>query len=462
MGDACEAFQDSDNDGIFDLDDNCPNQVNPGQSDNDDDGIGNRCDNCPNDANFDQADSDLDGTGDLCDEIDTPVIIQLNWENAQLDFDLHLINPRGVFFSRESDCWSTNQSPNWALPGLSGDAPQNGETQETISINEPSAGWHTVAVDLFTGRNSVTGTALLSLACNGASFAFGPQEITSENNTNRSMWQVFRFDPSTCEIEEISSVNAVTCSGNRATSCECTDCDQGPCSLCPEEASCDPTSGECNDLCADVTCDPGSLCNQTTGACDSAQCLPCENESDCPDGSYCIVYTLQNVQACAVTCEANSDCDVGQTCSQVIRDRQIVNVCADLENACQPDLCESVNCEAGSYCDPSDGNCVTCVTNDQCAEGEACVDQECLNGAERSYSSWGNGNELPSCDQCTSAETCQDPRVPFTGQFCALECDENLACPQGLTCCNVDNIGSLNGSLCVDPRNSLADFVCGG
>lgn len=78
---------DTDNDGIADSADNCPNDINADQADNDNDGIGNVCDstpnggvvdtdndgiadsadNCPNDVNADQADNDNDGIGNVCD-----------------------------------------------------------------------------------------------------------------------------------------------------------------------------------------------------------------------------------------------------------------------------------------------------------------------------------------------------------------------------------------------------------
>ena len=71
---------DEDDDGVADLQDNCPSVVNPGQEDADGDGQGNACDtdddndtvpdgadNCPQDANLDQADTDSDGIGNACD-----------------------------------------------------------------------------------------------------------------------------------------------------------------------------------------------------------------------------------------------------------------------------------------------------------------------------------------------------------------------------------------------------------
>ena len=77
---------DTDDDGVDDFDDNCPEVPNPDQADTDDDGVGDACDddpveedrdgddvedgddNCPDDANPDQEDTDGDGIGDVCDD----------------------------------------------------------------------------------------------------------------------------------------------------------------------------------------------------------------------------------------------------------------------------------------------------------------------------------------------------------------------------------------------------------
>lgn len=83
VGDACRPISDSadfDGDGFPDEQDNCPNTPNPDQADLDGDGIGDACDpdidndgipneldNCPFHANPGQNDVDNDGVGDACD-----------------------------------------------------------------------------------------------------------------------------------------------------------------------------------------------------------------------------------------------------------------------------------------------------------------------------------------------------------------------------------------------------------
>ena len=63
----CIEAIDSDEDGVLDNLDNCPEAPNSAQEDGDNDGIGDECDNCIAAANPDQADEDEDGLGDVCD-----------------------------------------------------------------------------------------------------------------------------------------------------------------------------------------------------------------------------------------------------------------------------------------------------------------------------------------------------------------------------------------------------------
>jgi hypothetical protein len=85
---------DTDDDGVIDAFDNCPNLPNPGQGNADGDDLGDACDPdadadgiangqdvCPLIANPDQIDSDGDGIGDVCDDCndDLPAAVTVPW-----------------------------------------------------------------------------------------------------------------------------------------------------------------------------------------------------------------------------------------------------------------------------------------------------------------------------------------------------------------------------------------------
>ena len=72
FGDVCDETpygeSDRDDDGLPDLNDNCPSLHNPDQADADNDHIGDSCDNCAQVSNSNQMDDDRDGLGNSCDQ----------------------------------------------------------------------------------------------------------------------------------------------------------------------------------------------------------------------------------------------------------------------------------------------------------------------------------------------------------------------------------------------------------
>lgn len=89
---------DDDNDGVLDVNDNCPLIANSNQLDTDKDGQGNVCDtdddndgvadakdNCPLISNSNQLDTDKDGQGDACDGDDDNDSVPDAYDCAPLD-----------------------------------------------------------------------------------------------------------------------------------------------------------------------------------------------------------------------------------------------------------------------------------------------------------------------------------------------------------------------------------------
>ena len=113
--DLCTRLNDSDEDGVLDNEDNCPNISNSDQADNDNDGIGNVCDNCINNSNADQADSDNDGIGDICDSDDDNDGIPDNEDNCKFTSNTDQADSDNDGVGDVCDSSDGNANPNLTL-----------------------------------------------------------------------------------------------------------------------------------------------------------------------------------------------------------------------------------------------------------------------------------------------------------------------------------------------------------
>jgi hypothetical protein len=86
--------------------------------------------------------------------------ITLSWEEADVDLDLHLLQPGGDYYSVD-DCFFANPVPDWGEAGSSADDcvlstdDEGMGLGETVTIGEPIEGSYNVAVHLINRKNSV-------------------------------------------------------------------------------------------------------------------------------------------------------------------------------------------------------------------------------------------------------------------------------------------------------------------
>jgi hypothetical protein len=266
IGDVC-ADADRDGDGVINVVDNCPEVPNEGQADTDDDGVGDVCDNCVDEPNPHQADVDHDLRGDECDELPR-AYIEIEWGLPHLNFDVHVLNPRGDFFSNSTDCWSGNPSPSWSFPGYIHDAPSEGDGlyEQVRLMNGTPLGLYTAGIDLVpteaVSRGFVAqGNVKLTFFCrDNEPIVFGPRTLRTDQVSQRSFWEAFRFNLQDCSVDMIDASRGLECDEEDWTDCECAECHMGPC--------------------AARNCRTNFICSWLSGRCDAEVCDGMDNDGD--------------------------------------------------------------------------------------------------------------------------------------------------------------------------------------
>jgi hypothetical protein len=223
--------------------------------------------------------------------------------------------------------------------------------------------------------------------------------------------------------------------------CPCTDdtqciadhmCENGECILCPP-GTCEEPSG-----CTVTGCNPGEVCDEATGECQSASasgaCQACTKDEECGGGGWSCL-PVGGEQVCLSPCGTSDDCATGWTCWG--------GACTPASFKCLG--CSVDGCAEGQVCDTSTGQCTTAKT--ECSACE--YDWEC--GASGACHSVTPGVRVcvPRCSAglaCPGTSTCVDD----------ADSGYKVCKPQGATCCF-----DANPANCPEPVDQC-NPPCGG
>ena len=354
---------DLDEDGLCEMEDNCPGRFNPDQQDTDFDGVGDNCDNCRLNPNIGQEDNDGDGQGDACDKHEcTPTNEGLEiCDGIDNDCDTHVDNIEGL-----GEICATGD------PGVCAMGRMGCVGGEILCRPVHQGGRQEVCDLLDNDCDGLVDEDLLN-ACGQC----GGVELDETCNGVDDDCDGFIDNRAPCEGSKacIGGACASPCDAG-----ECADgfvCQDGYCQTlcagvqCEAGLVCEPGTGVCIDPCADTVCGAGQIC--VGGACGS--CL----EVGCPVGTICDGISCADDPCAGVNCARGEICRQGEcvdSCSQL--SCPLRQTC--LDGRCVQDICGGVVCREGAAC--VDGDCV----EDPCAEGghAACeaVGQLCEPGRE--------------------------------------------------------------------------------
>ena len=301
---------DRDEDGVCEIQDNCPRRFNPLQIDLDGDGLGDECDNCRNDPNLGQEDADGDGRGDACDKLTcTPV-----------EGGMELCN------GRDDDCDGMLDEGVFAAPAPPVHAPADGGEGE----GERDGGGQQQEVG---GERQECVTELPGV-CGRGQWLCVHGEVSCVAAHRAERVEICDLLDNDCDgrIDEGTRNDCGRCGADVAEGCNGIDDDCN--GLVDDGASCLEGRichrGECA-----LPCNPGGACQQGR-VCDAGYCIsdppiePADSGDAAPDPS-----DGDPVHSCAyVECGADEYCHQGQ-CRQT---------------------CDSISCGADEVC--VDGGCV--------------------------------------------------------------------------------------------------------
>lgn len=222
-----------------------------------------------------------------------------------------------------------------------------------------------------------------------------------------------------------------------------------------------------------IPCPDGPGTCRITGkrqSCASCEPKRCETYEDCDDGDPCTSEDCAEFRfACALECWNHPyDCGEGYGCREgdcfprcdVNEDCQDENMCTS--DTCVDHLCENVpvvECP-DQICNPETGDCVDCLSDENCNEGERCVDNTCIPFCiEDVDCDDANSCTVDICLDgiCVNEEVvCEDD-----GDLCTTEaCDPQSGCASTPVDCNEGEVCDPNTGECVPIPTCRGDPDC--
>ena len=393
-------YTDTDEDGVYDDEDNCPTDINPDQEDEDVDGIGDVCDNCPTDINPGQEDCDGNGIGDACDKVSCSIEIEGDFSSSCPTEETYItLDATSEAFyclmgcsdydptSYEDSCYIFD-----ALPFFKTETCQDG-TWSAFNLTDYNGTWDVVCctdtdedgvcddddncpnVDNEDQANSDGDTH--GDACDNCPDVDNEDQADTDGDGAGDACETSSPEPD----PEPGPGPGPGPDPNPVECYTADDCNDGnPCT----DDSC--TGGSCayTDTDNGTTCNDGSFC--TVGdVCVDGECTG--TARDCDDGDFCT--GAETCDEVSDECVSSGDpCEEGQECSEVedaclvpptpgdlsltpdsadLVSEQSVNFTAECSGNCDaPDYAWSVDSSIGSIID-QDGNYVAGINTD-CSE----------------------------------------------------------------------------------------------
>ncbi|MEM7437073.1 MAG: right-handed parallel beta-helix repeat-containing protein [Myxococcota bacterium] len=255
-------------------------------------------------------------------------------------------------------------------------------------------------------------------------------------------------DGNPCTVDCTEDGNVATCAyepEGEGTPCDTDDgpgmCTDGQCVVEPPPPACDGINCDDGNACTTDTCSRG-VCSYENAADDTA----CE--ADVGDGLCRAGVCTEDL--CAVdSCDDGNQCKSGGVCSSTTGN------CEGRSNVSAGTACDQ---DGGSLCD-GNGNCVECVSEDDCASGGECTETTCVQGMCMTSAS----TDGTTCDfdggpgECSSGTcmeaTCDPPCVDDDPTDCSKP-----VCPSGQTVCQADF--EVEGKECT--KNGVPGGRCDG